>query len=267
MEKNIGVGLIIGLVAATSLYVWNSENFTKTQKTILLVFILFPPLQWISILIVLLYNNQQSTFNSFNRERVASPKKESSDSLIENLQRLKESGIITTEEYDSKLKQIIDKDFDQNVKNSTEYLQLKKLYDTGVFNKVEFESKVEIIKNKLKSRATSVDYLPIHIISNPPGAIIKDENTNVIGITPATINKKKYYNTEIKLYSGTKFKRFLIDDYTKDIDFDFEKKSEPIVEPSPKVITAPPKKFDNSWLIAICVCLLFIFVLFLFGAF
>ena len=57
MDKSIGVGLIVGGVIASSLYVYQSDKFTKAQKAFLLICIIFPPLQWISILILLGINN------------------------------------------------------------------------------------------------------------------------------------------------------------------------------------------------------------------
>ena len=57
MEHSIGTGLIVGIVTASSLYVWNSESFTKPQKTALLICVIFPPAQWVGIIIMLLYNN------------------------------------------------------------------------------------------------------------------------------------------------------------------------------------------------------------------
>ena len=56
MDKNIGIGVIIGLLTFSSIYVWQSKNFSKTQKIILLISVVFAPLQWIGILIFSLYN-------------------------------------------------------------------------------------------------------------------------------------------------------------------------------------------------------------------
>ena len=36
MEDSIGVGAIVGLVFASSIYVWNSNEFTKEQKIFLM---------------------------------------------------------------------------------------------------------------------------------------------------------------------------------------------------------------------------------------
>jgi hypothetical protein len=59
MNDNIGVGIIVGLAIGSSTYIWNSDCFNKTQKYILLLFILFPPLQWVSAVFLYLYNRQQ----------------------------------------------------------------------------------------------------------------------------------------------------------------------------------------------------------------
>ena len=58
MEHNIGVGAIVGLVTASSIYIYNSTKFNSIQRTILLICVLFPPAQWVGILIVLAYNKQ-----------------------------------------------------------------------------------------------------------------------------------------------------------------------------------------------------------------
>ena len=90
--------------------------------------------------------------NPFKKETIINPNNDGLQQLKENLQRLKESDIITIEEYNSKLKQINEKDFNERVKNTSEYLQLKNLYDKGFFDKTEFENKIEIIKNTLKTK-------------------------------------------------------------------------------------------------------------------
>jgi len=178
--------------------------------------------------------------NPFKKETIINPNNDGLQQLKENLQRLKESDIITIEEYNSKLKQINEKDFNERVKNTSEYLQLKNLYDKGFFDKTEFENKIEIIKNSLKEKDRSANYLSIYIFSNPSAAIVKDENSKTIGNTPITLNKNKFLNTEIKIFSGTKLKRFVIEEHTKDIYFDFNT-STPIPPPQ-----SPKKPDDNT---------------------
>ena len=37
MDNNVGVGTIVGLAFASSVYVWKTDNYTKEQKTGLLI--------------------------------------------------------------------------------------------------------------------------------------------------------------------------------------------------------------------------------------
>jgi len=148
MEHNIGVGILVGLITTTSIYIWQSESFTKTQKVILLMCIIFPPLQWVGIFI-LKYYNKVKLENS--PERVAEKKSEAVkiklDSTIENLKDLKEKGILSEEEYKQKTQKLESEKAEQDLKNSTEYKQLKSLLDSGVLTKEEFEVKTERLKN------------------------------------------------------------------------------------------------------------------------
>ena len=147
MENNIGVGIVLGIALATSLYVWNSNDFSKTQKYILLLFILFPPLQWVSILIVLAYNKYQTEKTvQVNTISQNIESKKTLDIAKNNLIELKEKGIITEKELNSKVKQIENQKKEFDIKNSTEYKQLKSLLDSGVLSEQEFESKINFIK-------------------------------------------------------------------------------------------------------------------------
>ena len=141
MEHNIGVGAIVGLAVASSVYVWNNEKFSKPQKTVLLVCILFPPAQWLGILIISVYNSNVEN----NKPEIKAGKK--LDSAISNLKELKEKGLLTKEEYRIKVDKIEAEKTEQNLKNSLEYKQLKSLFDAGVLTKVEFESKIRLLQN------------------------------------------------------------------------------------------------------------------------
>ena len=141
MESNIGVGVIVGLALTSSIYVWNNDKFSSVQKTILLICIIFPPAQWLGILLVSMYNS-----NTENKtpERKAEKKL---DSTISNLTELKEKGILTEEEYKTKVDKIEVEKTEQNLKNSLEYKQLKSLFDNGILTKEEFESKIQLLQN------------------------------------------------------------------------------------------------------------------------
>lgn len=142
MENNIGVGLVVGLTLASSIYVWNNSKFSGVQKTILLICIVFPPAQWLGILVVLAYN---SSVENNTPERRTEKKLYST---LSSLTELKEKGILTEEEYKTKVAKIDAEKTEKNLKNSLEYKQLKSLFDSGVLTKDEFESKVEILSKK-----------------------------------------------------------------------------------------------------------------------
>lgn len=146
MEHSIGVGAIVGLITASSLYVWNSDEFTKEQKIFLLIAMVFAPIQWIGILIIKYYNNQkyESTPERKTEKRL--------DSTISNLTELKEKGILTEEEYKTKVNKIEVEKTEQNVKNSLEYKQLKSLFDGGILTKEEFENKTQLLQKEVETK-------------------------------------------------------------------------------------------------------------------
>jgi Short C-terminal domain len=148
MENNIGVGLIVGLTFASSIYVWNNEKFSSVQKTILLICIVFPPAQWIGILVVLAYNSNKVN-NSIEKitERKVEQIKVNLDNSISNLADLKDKGILTELEYYEKVANIKTKKAQQDILNSTEYKQLKSLLDGGILTKEEFDNKIKLIQN------------------------------------------------------------------------------------------------------------------------
>lgn len=148
MENSIGVGLIVGLTFASSIYVWSNEKFSGVQKTILLICIIFPPAQWLGILLVLAYNSY--TINKSIekvQERKVEVVKVNLDNSISNLTDLKNKGILTELEYYEKVANIRTKKAQQGILNSTEYKQLKSLFDSGILTKEEFDSKVKLIQN------------------------------------------------------------------------------------------------------------------------
>ena len=148
MEHNIGVGAIVGLATASSFYIYKSEKFSSIQKTILLICVIFPPAQWLGILIVLAYNN---FIENNSVEKIAEIKNENKintlNSQVESLKDLKEKGILTNKEYNQKVEKLEAEKAEQDLKNSTEYKQLKSLFDSGVLTKEEFESKIVKINN------------------------------------------------------------------------------------------------------------------------
>lgn len=148
MDKSIGIGSIVGLTFASSLYVWNNEKFSSVQKAVLLVCIVFPPAQWIGILVVIAYNNYKVN-NSAEKvtERKVEQVKVNLDISILSLKDLKEKGILTDEEYKTKVAKINAEKDEQSLKNSLEYRQLKSLLESGILTKEEFDNKIKLIQN------------------------------------------------------------------------------------------------------------------------
>lgn len=185
MDDKVLVGVLIGLVVGSSTYIWNSESFTKPQKIGLLFCLVFPPLQWIGMIVVLIYNNYNSIYST---EKVAERKVEEVknvfDSSILNLNNLKQKGILTDEEYNQKVNKINAEKDEQNLKNSVEYRQLQSLLDSGILTKEEFESKVRLIKEApiKKVSVEEVERLKAYVenIKLPINDEPKKENSNKI---------------------------------------------------------------------------------------
>ena len=231
MEHNIGVGAIVGLATASSFYIYKSEKFSSIQKTILLICVIFPPAQWLGILIVLAYNNY---IENNSVEKIAERKNENKintlNSQVESLKNLKEKGILTNEEYNQKVEKIEAEKAEQDLKNSTEYKQLKSLLDSGVLTKEEFESKIvkinNIINKQLEDKvidtynynATLINGEILTILNIPKntnnilGCSVKIHNKNLSGVYISNkylyeiINDKvvNFYSPKnIKLKDGT----------------------------------------------------------------
>lgn len=180
MEHNIVVGAIIGLVTASSFYIYNSNKFNSLQKTILLVCILFPPAQWLGILIVLAYNNYIEN-NSVEKvtERKTEQKTNILSSQVESLKDLKEKGILTEEEYSQKVSRIEQEKKEENLKNSQEYKQLKSLFESGVLTKEEFESKLIVLKKLKLNKKVEIEKQDFDIVEIENFSTFKEGRINV----------------------------------------------------------------------------------------
>lgn len=192
MENSIVVGLIVGLTFASSLYIWNNEKFSGVQKTILLICIVFPPAQWIGILLVLAYNSYELN-NSIEKvqERKVEQVKVNLDNSISNLTDLKNKGILTELEYYEKVANIKTKKAQQGILNSTEYKQLKSLLDSGILTKEEFDSKVKLIQN------VSEKEVDVEEINN----VINSVNTTYLDNVEEKQQAKKGSSTPIYVFS------------------------------------------------------------------
>lgn len=149
MDKEILIGMIVGGMTASSLYVWNSNKIYKAQKAILLLFVIFPPLQWVSILLTLAYNKSRLRNSAeFKKATTINKNKSDLEKAIESLISLKNSGVINKEEYDTKVKKIKEQINNNDILNTIEYKDLKYLLDSNFLTKQEFEDKIKMIKDK-----------------------------------------------------------------------------------------------------------------------
>ncbi|PIV97967.1 MAG: hypothetical protein COW43_00365 [Flavobacteriaceae bacterium CG17_big_fil_post_rev_8_21_14_2_50_31_13] len=155
MNTQIGVGLLVGAVTGTSIYIWNSDNFTKPQKIILLFCIIFPPAQWILAIILFFYNSSikpslNVNINSSSKESTPKTKRQgfSTTEQKQSVEILKEKGLLNESEYQEKIDIIENQIKIDRIYKSKEYLNLKNLFESGLFTKDEFENKVELLKTK-----------------------------------------------------------------------------------------------------------------------
>lgn len=147
--KQVIIGAVMGLLISTTLYVWNSNSFTKIQKMFLLICIIFPPAQWIGIIFILIYNNYKSE-NTPEKliEKKVIEKKINLNSSIENLLELKKKGILTIDEFNEKVDKIESQKIKEEIKNSSEFKQLKSLFENNILTLDEFENKIKFLENK-----------------------------------------------------------------------------------------------------------------------
>ena len=139
MENNTGIGILVALTFTSTVFVINTEYYTKNQKVILYLLFLFPPAQWILGTILLLWNKQNTNTIGFSVDK--------SNKQIDELKKLRTKGVLTEDEYESKVKIIIEKQELDNFTKSAEYKSLEKLKDSGILTKNEFKEKSELLKN------------------------------------------------------------------------------------------------------------------------
>ena len=230
MDDKIGVGILVGIATATSLYVWNSDSFTKPQKIGLICCVVFPPLQWISILLVLAYNKHQSentTEAKIIKQNVES--KQNLDSAKNNLIELKEKGIITEEEFNSKVEKIESQKTEFDIKNSTEYKQLKNLFDSGILTKEEFESKINLIKET-----------PVKKVSVEESERLKEYVENIKLPTNEAPKKEDSNNTFVYLFIGIAIVFLLIFIISQNVENNVEQNYD-----SPATVAVDSSAYEN----------------------
>lgn len=121
MDSRIGVGIISGLIIG-------------------LFFLIYD------------YFKNRSSKEEKDLEKEKDLQSELFNAKTQTLKELKEKGILTEQEYEEKIKKVVDENISKSLENFTEYKQLKTLYEDDILTKEEFKSKVEFLKNKLRAR-------------------------------------------------------------------------------------------------------------------
>jgi len=139
MDNKILIGLLVGLTFTTTLFVWNSQKFNKTLRIVLTLFVVFPPIQWAIIIIILIFKS----FDFFNSE--SENKLRTSKASINDLLVLKNKGLISENEFKQKVEKLEADKFEVKIKQSDEYKKLKWLFDSKVLTEEEFSTKVKML--------------------------------------------------------------------------------------------------------------------------
>jgi hypothetical protein len=259
--KEILIGGITGLLISTSLYVWNSNNFTKEQRILLLICVVFPPAQWVGIIIVLIYNNNklENTHEKLSEKKVTE-KKIKLNSTIDNLLELKEKGILTIDEYNEKVDKIESQKIEVEIENSSEYKQLKNLFENNILTLDEFEIKIKLLqtdeifkrivrRNELEN-SNSLKTVYRETTDNKTLKIISEINQTIgadvfIEDLPAPDGIYNYKSKTHKLIleNGKIKERFFIKKYKT---FFIEQKSENIVSLGDKVYLLDEKQIEDG---------------------
>ena len=144
MNNNIGVGLVVGLTTASSIFIYKSQKFTRLQKLILLICILFPPIQWLLAVIILFINHYRFKNLPENiRQQRIQDKININESKLSTLQDLYDKGLITDSEYIEKTRILQKAKFNLELEKSDDYIKLKSLLDENLLTQEEFNDKVQ----------------------------------------------------------------------------------------------------------------------------
>ena len=153
MEKSIGIGLIVGLTTASTIFIYKSVIFTRFQKVILLICILFPPLQWLLTLIILLINHYRSKNLPENiRKQKIQGDININESKLSTLQDLYDKGLLTDSEYIEKTSILQKAKFNLELEKSDDYIKLKSLLDEKLLTQDEFNDKAQALNEIEKTK-------------------------------------------------------------------------------------------------------------------
>jgi|GEM_PF-3467896 len=194
MDTGIGVGLIIVAVTGSSIYIWNSNYFSHTQKVVLLFCFLFPPAQWVLGIIIGLWNKYNNSTIGF---KIDSAKKRTRE-----LKKLKKFGVISEQEYKEKSDRIISVKQDELFLKSEEYKSLKRLKDNDILTQREFEEKYKILKNKILEQ---IDQSELTLAKKSVNQYVSKVNPrDLIGVWKYENNVFEFWRTGFFIYKTNK---------------------------------------------------------------
>lgn len=143
------IGLVVGFFATITMFQMFSEESGAGLYGALTGYIII-----MAICVWLVYSGSkdkevmvEKTFNKQSNSTVY-------ENRIESLKELKEKGLLTEQEYEEKIKKVVDDNITKSLEDYTEYKQLKTLYEDDILTKEELETKVEILRSKLRAKNT-----------------------------------------------------------------------------------------------------------------
>lgn len=156
MEKII-IGGIVGAMYAGAIAIFksasHSQKFTPNQIRVLLILIIFPPLFFMVYIALLIFNNVKYASKSETKQiRQSSNKISELENVRDKLEYLKNSSLLTEEEFSIKSKKIDDNISFEYLINTEEYKNLKQLLDVKVLTTEEFNTKIELLKKYLEKQ-------------------------------------------------------------------------------------------------------------------
>jgi hypothetical protein len=144
MDSQIGVGILIALTFGSTTYILNSDYFSKNQKIILGILFVFPPAQWVLSVIIGIWNKQNDSTIGF---KIDSAKRNKSE-----LNKLRDIGVLSEEEYVEKTQKILDLKLNELFLKSEEYKSLKKLKNSGILTEEEFLKKSKKLQKRINKK-------------------------------------------------------------------------------------------------------------------
>lgn len=197
MGERIIIGVLSGLVLATTAGIWNSVNFSKGQKTFLTICIIFPPAQWLLAIIIYVFNKKNDILIDYNQNINFKD--------LEKLKQLKNSKILSNDEYEIKANKIKNKSILNEIKKTGEYKTLYQLNKKGILTDNEFDEKIKLLlgkqnSDKINTESKPVNDLPITLKDVIIPDKLKEElriNTNTLVFLLLNPNRYiKYFKNE-----------------------------------------------------------------------